>query len=73
MATVTLRNTNPVGAVFLPLLGRTLEAGEEFEVDAAVAGRAPKGDPADEDYDIGEGLLAQIGNYELVVKTSGKK
>jgi hypothetical protein len=42
-----LRNINPLGAIDLPLLGRTLDAGEEFEVtddQAAV-------------------LLQQIGNY----------
>lgn len=56
----TLKNTNPLGAVELPLIGRVLEAGEEFEVTDEQAGRAPKDD------DPGEGLLAQVGNYELV-------
>lgn len=46
----TLRNVNPLGAVDLPLIGRSLEAGEEFEVPDEVAGR----------------LLEQVGNYELV-------
>lgn len=45
-----LRNTNPMGAVELPLIGRTLEAGEEFEVPD-LQGRA---------------LLQQRGNYEAV-------
>lgn len=62
-----LRNTNPLGAVELPLIGRVLEAGEEFEVSAEHAGRAPEGD------DLGFGLLAQVGNYELVVETPKKK
>jgi hypothetical protein len=46
----TLRNCNPLGAIDLPLIGRTLEAGEEFDVpeDVAVA------------------LLEQVGNYERV-------
>lgn len=57
MAKVTLRNTNPVGAVDLPLLGRTLEVGEEFEVDAAVA----------------EALLEQVGNYERVSRAAKKE
>ena len=49
-AVVQLRNTNPVGAVDLPLIGRTLEAGEVFDI-------------AD---DLGAALLEQLGNYETV-------
>lgn len=81
MPTVLLRNCNPLGQVDLPLIGRQedsdgstlgtegtgcLEPGEVFEVDAALAGRAPSGSVEDDDYDPGEGLLAQVGNYELV-------
>lgn len=77
MATVRLRNTNPLGQVDLPLINRqgadhlgvegigNLEPGEVFEVDEALAGRAPSGTPGEDDYDLGEGLLAQIGNFEL--------
>ena len=64
MSAVTLRNTNPLGPIFLPLIGRELAAGEEFEIDAALAGREPSG----KDGDIGEGLLSQVGNYELVTE-----
>ncbi len=46
----TLRNINPLGAVDVPLLGRTLEAGEQFDVPTSVA----------------EQLLEQVGNYEAV-------
>lgn len=46
----TLKNTNPLGAVDLPLIGRTLEPGEEFEVDEDTAAH----------------LLEQVGNYEVV-------
>lgn len=77
MGLVTLRNINPIGQVDLPLIARQgeplgqhgigcLEPGEEFDVPATVAGRAPSGDPAGDDYDPGEGLLAQVGNYEHV-------
>jgi len=45
-----LRNTNPLGAVDLPLIGRVLEPGETFEIDD----------------ERGNALLAQVGNYELV-------
>lgn len=45
-----LRNTNPLGDVFFPLLGRDLAAGEEFEVDDATAAE----------------LLKQAGNFEPV-------
>jgi hypothetical protein len=76
-----LRNTNPLGQVDLPLIGRQgeplgeegvgcLEPGEVFEVDDALAGREPA-DITDEGgnvigQDLGEGLLAQVGNYERV-------
>jgi hypothetical protein len=84
MATVRLRNINPLGRVDLPLIGRQgehegegvacLEPGEVFEVDAKVAGRAPSGTPGEADYDLGEGLLAQVGNYELAdAATSTRK
>lgn len=78
MATVRLKNVNPLGYVDLPLIRRALKPGEEFDVDAAHAGRAPtpaKGEPGDDDYapaDPGDGLLAQIGNYELVTKPKTK-
>lgn len=65
----TLKNINPLGAVELPLIGRVLEAGEEFEVTAAQAGRPPSttaDDDGNEIHDPGEGLLAQVGNYVLV-------
>lgn len=56
-----LRNTNPLGAVDLPLIGRQgepigeegvgcLEPGEVFEIDD----------------ERGNALLEQVGNYELV-------
>ena len=44
-----LRNINPLGAVDLPLIGRSLEAGEEFDCTAEQA----------------KHLLEQAGNYQL--------
>ena len=71
MAAVRLRNTNPLGAVDLPLLGLTLDAGQEFDCPAELAGRAPSG--SGDSFDPGEGLLAQVGNYVLVPPTSSKE
>jgi hypothetical protein len=71
MANVRLRNTNPLGAVDLPLLGLTLGAGEEFDCPAELAGRAPTG--TGDQFDPGEGLLAQVGNYQLVPPTAPKE
>ncbi len=34
--------------------------GDEVEVSEELGGRPPKGDPSDEDYDPGAGLLAQV-------------
>jgi hypothetical protein len=76
VATVKLRNVNPLGQVDLPLVARQgeplgehgvgcLEPGEVFAVDSKHAGRPPSGEPGTEDYDPGEGLLAQVSNYEL--------
>lgn len=45
-----LRNVSPLGHLDLPLIGRVLEPGEEFEVDD----------------DTGKALLEQVGNYEQV-------
>jgi hypothetical protein len=84
MATVKLRNINPLGQVDLPIAARQgeplgehgsgcLEPGEVFEIDADIAGRPPSGDPGSDDYDPGEGLLAQVGNYELADGPAKKK
>ena len=51
-----LKNVNPLGSIDLPLLGRTLEAGEVFEVPDKV----------------GKELLKQVGNYEEPTKTEAK-
>lgn len=61
----TLKNINPLGRVDLPLIGRSLEPGEEFEVSKELAGEAPTFDD-DGNANPGSGLLAQVGNYELV-------
>lgn len=51
-----LKNVNPIGAVDFPLLGRVLEAGEEFDVDDDTAAL----------------LLEQDGNFQAVTKTTTK-
>jgi hypothetical protein len=55
-AAVQIKNVNPLGAVDLPLIGRSLEAGEVFEVPDKV----------------GKELLKQVGNYEEPTKTEAK-
>ena len=89
----TLININPIGAVIIHDLGRTVEAGGEFECPDDIAGVPPfwrpatdaddltfmhcrtsliegkKGDePTElvEVLDLGQGLLAQVGNYQEV-------
>lgn len=52
-----LRNCNPLGAVDLPLIGKTLEAGEVFDV-------------SDE---VGAALLEQTGNYAAVKAEKASK
>jgi len=52
-----LKNVNPLGAVDLPLIGRTLEPGEVFEVTDA----------------HGKHLLEQAGNYVEVKAPATKK
>lgn len=61
-----LRNVSPLGHLDFPLVGRVLKPGEEFDVDDEVAGRAPSltVDDGVETFDPGEGLLAQVGNFE---------
>jgi hypothetical protein len=53
---VRLRNINPLGQVDLPLIGRRLEPGEEFDIDD----------------ERGSALLEQVGNYELVEQKGAK-
>jgi hypothetical protein len=43
--------------------GQWVEPDDTIEVDAALAGRSPKGTPGEEGYDPGEGLLAQPANW----------
>jgi hypothetical protein len=52
----TLKNINPLGEIDLPLIGRSLAAGEEFDV-------------SDEQAAI---LLMQDANYEAVKTTKPK-
>lgn len=52
--------------------GQWLAPNEPVEVDDATAGRAPKGNPGDDDYDPGEGLLAQTGNF-ATARTAARK
>ncbi len=62
---VRLKNVSPLGDLDVPMLGRVVKFGEEFDCDEAVAGREPsEGDP-------GAGLLA--GYFERVTsKPAGK-
>lgn len=53
----TLVNTNPLGDVDFPLLGRTLRAGEEFTVDD----------------DTADALLLQVGNFALADEPKTRK
>lgn len=41
--TVRLRNISPLGAIDVPALGRTIDAGEEFDCPDEIAGSEPKG------------------------------
>ena len=52
----TLKNINPLGEIDLPLIGRSLAAGEEFDV-------------SDEQAAI---LLMQDANYEAVASSKSK-
>lgn len=49
----TIKNVSPVGALDIPLIGRVVEADEEFEVPASVA----------------EVLLGQPDNFQSVSKS----
>lgn len=46
-------------------LAELVVRGEPVEVHEQLAGRAPHGHRADEDFDPGEGLLAQPDNWQL--------
>lgn len=53
--------------------GDFVTPGQTFEVDADVAGSAPKGKPEDNDYDPGVGLLAQPENFVRATTKAAKQ
>lgn len=59
----TVKYIGPSAAVEIADTGQWVERGETVEVSSELAGRTPSGKPEDEDYDPGEGLLAQTGNW----------
>lgn len=63
MATVTLRNTNPLGQVDVPLLGRQ---GEPFGTEGS--GCLEPGEVFEVDKDVADRLLDQPDNYERVTE-----
>lgn len=70
METVTLRYVGPHDAVEISATGDLVERDATVKVPAALAGRGPSGDPESEEYDRGEGLLAQEANWELADKAT---
>lgn len=62
--TVRLRNVSPLGDLDVPILGRVVAFGEEFDCHDDIAGREPNPDPDPEKNDPGAGLLA--GYFERV-------
>lgn len=59
--------------VTIAATGLEVVRGEPVEVAAWLAGRAPSGDPEGDDYDPGEGLLAQPLNWQLAAKGKPSK
>jgi len=72
----TLRNINPLGDVNVAHpVAQFVPAGATFDVPDDIAGRAPstsKDKDGNDVVDPGEGLLAQVGNYELVAAKAPK-
>lgn len=66
-----IKNVSPYGDLDVPLLGRVVAAGEVVEVSAAHAGKAPSGTPDTDGYDPGQGLLAQVDNWQPATKREG--
>lgn len=46
--------------------GDWVNQGETIDVRDSLAGRPPSGEPGTDDYDPGEGLLAQTANWQPV-------
>ena len=70
---ITLRNVSPLGDLDVPILRRIVEAGEEFEVPASIAGCAPVAATDQDPGHPGEGLLGQADNFKIVEPTKGAK
>lgn len=62
---VRLKNVSPLGDLDVPVLGRVVKFGEEFDCPEAIAGREPGED------DPGAGLLA--GYFERVTSSKPAK
>jgi len=60
---VPVQYVGPFDSVEVAATGHDVERGHIIEVPADVAGRPPAGEHGDEDYDPGEGLLAQVDNW----------
>jgi len=78
---VLLKNTNPIGAVDLPLIGRSGDNGTYGEPDErGYSQRTPvpgsgcleAGEEFDVADDVGQHLLEQVGNYAQVNATKTK-
>lgn len=69
MATKLLEYIGGVGPVDTPY-GL---ADPYVEMPAEAAGRPPKGEPGDADYDPGEGYLAQTGAWKLASRSIKKE
>jgi hypothetical protein len=64
MTTVRLVNTNPIGDVDVPILGRSLSSGEVFDAPAEIAGRGPEWRPVVPGEDL-------VGREVRVVEADG--
>lgn len=68
-----LQYIGPHAEVEVAALGEFVKRGDSIEVPAELAGRAPSGDPTDDTFDPGGGLLAQVDNWQLVEAPKTKK
>lgn len=57
----------------IPATGDFVEAGHQVDVPDELGGRPPEGEPTDEDFDPGEGLLAQPDNWKPAAQRKAEK
>jgi hypothetical protein len=71
-STIPVEYVGPFDQVEIATTGLVVKQGETVELYPNLAGRAPSGDPGEDGYDPGEGLLAQVDTWRQAKSAKSK-